>query len=318
MTAKKSNAQKIRDTANTGKPVNIPLRTSQRILDRITEGIYREPASALRELISNAYDADAKEVQITTDAPRFSEISVRDNGIGISPDTLEFLIENIGGSAKRTTSGASLEITAEDPDFSPGGRKLIGKLGIGLFAVAQFTRHFLIISKCKGDEFRTIADVTLGEMEGAEDSTSNEITSGDVLVWREPASNANAHGTEVKLLDLLPRTRAELSSVDRWARIDFEIEEDGKSQTDPPAFHIGRMDPYDPEQLIHEPVLPWKVQHHTAKRQITLHHCAEAAGQCHLIAPDIGVVIQWIGEGHHGAKGCAQRGCLRVGQGWEI
>ena len=49
-------------------------------IGRITDGIYRQPASALRELITNAYDADATNVYVETDWPRFSRISVRDDG----------------------------------------------------------------------------------------------------------------------------------------------------------------------------------------------------------------------------------------------
>jgi len=259
MTKLKSAAERIRDTSKTGNPVDIPLQTSEKILARITDGIYRQPASALRELISNAYDADAQNVTITTDAPRFAEISVRDDGIGISPEVLEHLIEHIGGSAKRTDGGKSLGMTSTgDPDFSPNGRKLIGKMGIGLFAVAQFTRHFLIITKCKGDKFRTVAEVTLGQLDDVKQADGDgTITSGEAKVWTELASNVNSHGTEVKLLDLLPRTRAELCSFDRWSRIDFEIKEDGKSQTSPPVFHIGRMDPGDPDLLLVQPKLPW-------------------------------------------------------------
>ncbi|MEZ6088803.1 MAG: hypothetical protein R3C05_12415 [Pirellulaceae bacterium] len=53
--------------------VDIPLKTSQKILARITDGIYRQPASALRELISNAYDADATHMTIKTDALRLQK-----------------------------------------------------------------------------------------------------------------------------------------------------------------------------------------------------------------------------------------------------
>src|SRR5680860_293682 len=86
-------------------PVQTNLTTNERVLARITDGIYRQPASALRELIANAYDADASEVIILTDAPRFSEIIVRDDGLGLSPAALAHLIKNIGGSAKRTPEG---------------------------------------------------------------------------------------------------------------------------------------------------------------------------------------------------------------------
>lgn len=257
MSKQKSKAELIRSTTKSGEHVDIPLKTSEKILARITEGIYRQPASALRELISNAYDADATKVTIKTDAPRFAEISVKDNGIGISPEVLEYLIENIGGSAKRTEVGKTLSMTSEDTDFSPKGRKLIGKMGIGLFAVAQFTRHFLIITKCKDDDFRTIADVTLGETKSdVNASGEKEIISGDARVWTERATG-KAHGTEVKLLDLLPRTRSELCTFDRWSRIDFEIEEDGKATTEQPKYHIGRMDAAKPGVLKLQPCLPW-------------------------------------------------------------
>lgn len=262
MSINRSRADEIRNTTKTGNPVDIPLKTSEKILARVTEGIYRKPASALRELISNAYDADAKKVTITTDAPRFAQFSIKDDGIGMSADVLAYLIENIGGSAKRNKVGSALGMASDDDDEkSPSGRKFIGKMGIGLFAVAQFTRHFLIITKCKGDDFRTVADVTLGELKPqANEDNDSEIISGEARIWREKASNIAAHGTEIQLLDLLPRTRDELCSFDRWSRIDFEIEEEGRSQTDPPKFHIGRMDKSKPGQLKIQPELPWDME----------------------------------------------------------
>src|SRR6266446_2343731 len=156
-------AQGIARTLQTGKPIKAILETDQRVLARITEGIYRQPASALRELVSNAYDADATEVVILTDAPRFGQITVRDNGRGLSPEVVTQLVKHIGGSAKRSEKGKDLGVTSPtNVNRSEGGRQLIGKLGIGLFSVAQFTRHFLIITKTAGDGFRTVADITLG------------------------------------------------------------------------------------------------------------------------------------------------------------
>ena len=122
-------AKGIRATEGSRKPIEGKLETDERVLARITEGIYRQPASALRELVSNAYDADATEVVILTDPPRFGQITVRDNGRGLSPEVLTQLVHHIGGSAKRSEKGQQLEITsATDPNYSPSGRKLIGKL----------------------------------------------------------------------------------------------------------------------------------------------------------------------------------------------
>jgi Histidine kinase-, DNA gyrase B-, and HSP90-like ATPase len=244
------------------KPVDASLATDQRVLARITDGIYRQPSSALRELISNAYDADATEVIISTDAPRFNQISVRDDGLGLSPKALAHLVEHIGGSPKRTEEGKDLGVTAEqNENLSPGGRQLIGKLGIGLFSVVQFTHHFLIITKVKGDSHRTIADITLGQEASQQkrrtDNARHDIETGHARIWREPALDKNSQGTEIKLLELLPRTRAELASDDLWTRIDIEQAEGELNATAPPSWHIGRMKPRQNEILELQPQLPW-------------------------------------------------------------
>jgi HSP90 family molecular chaperone len=128
----------LADPENEGQVVQTRLAASDRVIARVTDGIYRQPASALRELISNAWDADATSVTILTDAPRFSRIYVRDNGVGMSHRTLSRLLKNIGGSAKRREEGVDLGITnTDDFDCTPSGRPLIGKIGIGLFSISQ-------------------------------------------------------------------------------------------------------------------------------------------------------------------------------------
>lgn len=57
-------------------------------------------SSAIRELISNAYDADAENVYVETDVPRFNSMTIRDDGCGMSVDTLVNMLRHIGGSAK--------------------------------------------------------------------------------------------------------------------------------------------------------------------------------------------------------------------------
>lgn len=246
------------------KPVEAALSTDEQVLARITDGIYRQPASALRELISNAYDADATEVVIQTDAPRFAQVSIRDNGRGLSPEVLGHLVGHIGGSVKRSQEGKDLGVTSKEDRFlSPGGRQLIGKLGIGLFSVAQFTRHFLIISKEANDPYRTIADIILGAVDGQQKSVQSsngghpQFETGLASIWRERSAEKGSHGTEIKLLDLLPRTRAELASDDLWMKIDFEKEDNESEKSEPPPWHIGRMDPKQSELLEVQPRLPW-------------------------------------------------------------
>ena len=264
--ADKTLAKEIRGTEKSRAPVEGSIETDQRVLARITEGIYRQPASALRELVSNAYDADATEVVILTDAPRFGQITVRDNGRGLSPEVVTQLVKHIGGSAKRSEKGKELEVTSsKNINLSPGGRQLIGKLGIGLFSVAQFTRHFLIITKTAGDNFRTVADITLGKKKAREDKEDAVFETGQYRIWRESAADKKAQGTEIKLLDLLPRTRDELASDDLWTRQDYQNADPEAEKSEPPEIHIGRMEGKT-DRLSIQPALPWEETDDPRKR----------------------------------------------------
>ncbi len=256
----KALAKGIRATEKSRVPIEGKLETDEQVLARITEGIYRQPASALRELVSNAYDADATEVVILTDAPRFGQITVRDNGRGLSPEVLTHLVKHIGGSPKRSEKGKKLEVTSStNSNVSPGGRQLIGKLGIGLFSVAQFTRHFLIITKTSGDGFRTVADITLGRkaltLKGKQEQN---FETGQYRIWRERATDKEAQGTEIKLLDLLPRTRDELASEDLWTKQAYQNNEPDAVKIELPEIHIGHMEKKT-GLLAVQPALPWDV-----------------------------------------------------------
>ncbi|TFL11100.1 ATP-binding protein [Pusillimonas noertemannii] len=242
----------------------------------MTDGIYRQPSSALRELISNAWDADANEVTVLTDAPRFSRIYVRDDGMGMSYETLSRLVHSIGGSAKRQDDGKKLGVTSpEDSDRTPGGRLLIGKIGIGLFSVSQLARRFRIITKVQGNNYRLIAEVRLrayseDDWDNADRDDDDQYVSGDVLITREFSADTDAHGTDIILDDIKPRVRDMLRSADRWRALDDKQEAEQSGDLDTatsisvvePKFHVGWIGDLSqkedqPAVLSRDPVLPW-------------------------------------------------------------
>ena len=257
------NGVNIKDTVNSGGHAKTTLSTDQRVLARITDGIYRQPASALRELVFNAYDADAEHVWIQTDAPRFSQITVTDDGMGMTIDVLEHLVRHIGGSPKRTQIGVALGITDRDnPRTSPAGRKLIGKIGIGLFSVAQLTRHFQVITKPKNESFRYVADVKLktyseDELENVNANVDTVFETGDVEIWREKASDKTSHGTQVIMLDLKEYSRSLLQSRERWTRLNAEDPLAPEIVPTPPVYHIGAVDPQSQDIRHSDANLPW-------------------------------------------------------------
>ncbi len=247
-----------------GESCDKPLATDQRVLARITEGIYRQPASALRELIANAYDADATVVSIATDAPRFNVISVSDDGIGMTPEALANLVLHIGGSAKRTQRAPKLGLSSpSDPTRSEGGRKFIGKIGIGLFSVAQLTRQFVIITKTAGTDYQLLAHVTLNypdeiaELAKVDAEGGHQFRAGEVRIWAEKTPDTMGHGTTIRLTTLLPQIVRLLQSFDIWSALSDETIAGGRASRRPPLVHIGRIDEREPVRLMVEPQLPW-------------------------------------------------------------
>jgi len=114
------------------------IKLSAKVFGHISQGLYRTPAGAIKELISNAFDADAETVKIHTGFPRFESFSCEDSGNGMSPEEFERLMEKgVGTSFKR------LEETQLTPIHK---RTIIGRLGIGILSLAQVCTQFDLIS----------------------------------------------------------------------------------------------------------------------------------------------------------------------------
>lgn len=246
----------IRQGADQQQLVETTLATSERIIARVTDGIYREPWAAFRELIVNAYDADASYVMIETGQPDFHRMTVRDDGLGMSPRTLAYVLQNIGGSSKRTAAGAELKTARSDArDLSPGGRPLIGKIGIGLFAVAQLTQHFQIITKAAGERYRLSATVRLHTHDEQNlQRVDTDYVAGSVAIVSErvPDDQRDSHGTSVVLYQLRPEVRRALQSRTLWEAASVDI--GGETALKPPQFHIGHSFGTEPRS----PSLPWQ------------------------------------------------------------
>lgn len=110
---------------------------NSKILGHISAGVYRSAGGALKELVSNAFDADAQRVVITTNHPSFDIITCYDNGTGMTLTQFQELMKGgIGDSSKRTSKDIP----------SKFNRPKIGRLGIGMLGIAQVCHEFKIIS----------------------------------------------------------------------------------------------------------------------------------------------------------------------------
>lgn len=137
---------------------NLEISVSRKIIADISSGIYRTPANALKEIVSNAFDAGAHKVFISTNAPYFDVFTCEDDGEGMSAKEFQQIMKRIGSSWKRT-SGINV---------MKNGRPVIGKIGIGLLSVAQICNKFSVISKKKGSNTYFHAIVDLKQFEDIE------------------------------------------------------------------------------------------------------------------------------------------------------
>jgi len=121
----------------------LEVTVDKRHVVSLGERLYTESVELLRELINNAYDADAAEVQVEITPER---IVVKDNGTGMDADGLKqyFII----GSDEKI-------LHARSPKF---GRERIGQFGIGKFASLAAANCFEVITQHKDFAARVVFD----------------------------------------------------------------------------------------------------------------------------------------------------------------
>lgn len=173
------------------------IKVHTQILNDLSSGIYSSPATCIKELVNNSYDAEAKNVIIRV-KPLQDNITIIDDGNGMNAKDFDNDFAWISKSNKR-----------EKGDFSPNlNRPLIGKIGIGFIAVNEICDELEISSSKKGEKFKFTANVNFKEYFEQAESEKIETDSGEkgiikalyTLVNEE--EEENEHYTVIRLLGL--------------------------------------------------------------------------------------------------------------------
>jgi hypothetical protein len=143
---------------NAGRQTDeIEVRISLRIIQLFSEGLYSSPNKAIEELVSNAFDAGAQNVQIILSPDLRGEeatIAIIDDGEGMNADGLK---EHwVIGRSTRRTAKESLR------------RKPIGKFGIGKLATYVLASELTHICKKDGKYFAVTMDFGSLQIKGSE------------------------------------------------------------------------------------------------------------------------------------------------------
>jgi Histidine kinase-, DNA gyrase B-, and HSP90-like ATPase len=172
---------------------NGQILVSSRIIDELSSGLYETPAACLKELVNNAYDADATEVVMSV-RPDADVIIINDNGTGLSRETFEGHFKRIAESRKREVSG----ITAS-------GRPMVGRIGIGFVAANEICDRMDIFSTVSGS--REVLEVSIDfanmRIDPAERrKNGGDLAKGDYHGMITPMADLEEHYTRIYLRNI--------------------------------------------------------------------------------------------------------------------
>ena len=165
--------------------MNIQRQTIKVTVDKshlftLGEKMYRESVEFLREIVNNAYDADATKVNVSISDDK---IIIEDNGSGMNVRGLEQFF-TIGSEEKRVSSVS--------PRF---GRRRIGQFGIGKFSALSLAQQFIVESIKGKEKYSVIFDKI-----NWKDSEHWELP-----ISREKASPLDNEGTKIILNNLIKK-----------------------------------------------------------------------------------------------------------------
>jgi hypothetical protein len=179
------------------------VTVDKRHIVSIGERLYAESVELLRELVNNAFDADATEVRVEVSPDR---IAVSDNGAGMDFAGLEqyFII----GSDEKIVHSRS-------PRF---GRVRIGQFGIGKFASLAAASRFELVTRHKDFAARVVFDKKAWEEAKDEwhlpceiltpDSQPND---GTTVILSELTKSFQVEDVERKLIESVPLKAADFA-----------------------------------------------------------------------------------------------------------
>jgi hypothetical protein len=180
---------------------------------------------AIREVISNAYDADATEARIEIDLNR-DRVMIHDNGTGMTRDEFDFYLRIAGQKRGKK----------ETQKF---GRKRIGQFGVGFLAILPFCESLQITSSTENSEESFTADIPAWKF-FKQDGKATDVGEIEVTgeITRSPKIKPQ-HFTQITLLKLSdiakryfkqrtsPDDRKDrISSLPPMQRLKWEIQED--------------------------------------------------------------------------------------------
>ena len=168
------------------------LNYSGRIIDHLGIQMYQSPVAAIAELVANAWDADATQVEITLpdQYDEGNEIVIMDNGTGMKFEDCQNRFLNVGYARRGSANVERSKVRK---------RRILGRKGIGKFAGFGIAEVVQIETTSGETGERTKFGMDINKLRTDEyvDKDGAEV---DLLEYQEPDDDRKAHqGTTVRL-----------------------------------------------------------------------------------------------------------------------
>ncbi|MDV6333013.1 DNA mismatch repair endonuclease MutL [Asticcacaulis sp. 201] len=178
-------------------------RLPQDTINRIAAGeVVERPASAVKELVENAIDAGARQIDIRADLGGLSRILIEDNGSGMGADDLQLAIERHATSKLKPQSDGTWDLLHI---------KTLGFRGEALPSMGSVARLSITSRPRNGEALNIRVD-------------------GGAISSLKPAAFGGDHGTRIELSDLFYATPARLKFMKSERAENMAIAEEVKRQ----------------------------------------------------------------------------------------
>lgn len=167
------------------------ITVDKRIVRILSASTYDNFPNALKEVITNSYDADASEVSIIIDL-KMETITIEDDGIGMSDFDFSQYLKIAGMKREKNIKTSS-------------GRATIGQFGVGFLSVFPFFKNFSIETKIAGSDEILQAEIPCFLYFG-----SNSVDISDIKVQggiKYDKSKNRSHYTKIKLSGFTPLSK---------------------------------------------------------------------------------------------------------------
>lgn len=198
---------------NDKKESSFTFNISLSVLNHLGRSLYRSFATVVGEAISNAWDADAKNVWIFVDRDK-GRFFIKDDGIGMTAIDFQNKFLKIGYSKRKDGTQSSKK-----------GRPYIGRKGIGKLALLSCAEKITVISKVKGGDYiGGVIDNSGLDSAITEDLAPQEYPLGahDLSIFKAH-TKGHTHGTIIYFEDIKEGIRSSLDFLGKMIALYFRF-----------------------------------------------------------------------------------------------